>query len=89
MNYAEYEPEKNDQLSRGVGISVALHAIVLLIFTVKAVFFTPESIDFSQAVRVDMVGLPDKIEPKTLPPAVKEEAKPALPEKKEEKPVEQ
>ncbi|MNK93011.1 hypothetical protein D3C87_1131540 [compost metagenome] len=55
-------------------------------FTLKAVFFTPEAIDFTQAVRVDMVGLPDKVEPTTLPPAAsapKEESKPAV-----EKPAE-
>lgn len=86
MNYAEYEPQNNEPLPRGLGISLALHAAVILIFTVKAVFFTPESIDFSQAVRVDMVALPDKIDPKTLPAPAKEEAKPALPEK--EKPQE-
>ncbi|KYG60692.1 cell envelope integrity protein TolA [Bdellovibrio bacteriovorus] len=90
MNYLEEEKQQDDQLSRGIGISIALHAAIISVFTLKAVFFTPEPIDFSQAVRVDMVGLPDKVEPKTLPAPAKEEAKAALPEKNqaEEKTVE-
>lgn len=89
----EFEKERptseEEKLSRGIGVSFAIHGIILLLFTVKAVFFTPEQIDFSQAVRIDMVGLPDKEPPKPAAPAKKEEAKPALPDKPpEEKPVE-
>ncbi len=87
MKNQEQTPIKEDeQLSRGLGVSFALHAFIFSVFTLKAVFFTPESIDFTQAVRVDIVGLPDKVEPKTLPPPAAEEAKPALPQK--EKPLE-
>lgn len=94
MNQLEEIPKQDneDQLSRGIGVSFALHALLISFFTLKAVFFTPESIDFTQAVRVDMVGLPDKIDPKELPPAAtKEEAKapePKKPEPKVEKPAE-
>nr|WP_295902477.1 TonB family protein [uncultured Bdellovibrio sp.] len=90
MNYLEQEIPQNDQLSRGIGISFAIHALIISFFTLKTVFFTPEQIDFTQAVRVDMVGLPDKVEPKTLPAPTKEEAKAALPDKEiaKEKPVE-
>lgn len=92
MNYSlEQEPQNDEQVTRGIGISFALHALVISIFTLKTVFFDPEPIDFSQAVRVDMVGLPDKTEPKdlTVPPA-QENPKPALPEKEpvKEKPAE-
>ncbi|QDK36234.1 energy transducer TonB [Bdellovibrio sp. NC01] len=85
----EIEQQNDEKLSRGIGISFALHAVILSIFALKAAFFTPEQIDFSQAVRVDMVGLPDKLD-KTPPAASKEEAKPALPDKNPpaEKPVE-
>ena len=73
-----------EELPRGLVVSFILHALLLSFFTLKAVFFTPEAIDYSAAIRVDMVGLPDKIQ--TLPePAAKEEAKPALPEKQKEK----
>lgn len=86
MNYLEeQQPQEKDQFSRGVGVSFALHAILLSFFTLKAVFFTPEQIDFSQAVRVDMVGLPDK-EAKLPPAVVKENPKPAPVEKAPEKP---
>lgn len=78
MSAAEENSQQNDEsLKNGLGVSFILHAILLSFFTLKAVFFTPESIDFSQAVRVDMVGLPDKTTPKEMPPAHKEEAKPA------------
>lgn len=83
----EREPNREEErLSRGLGVSFVVHGVILLLFTVKAVFFTPEQIDFSQAVRVDMVALPDKAPAKLEPP--KPEAKPQLPDKPEEKPVE-
>lgn len=88
MNYLEeQESQSDDQVKRGLGISFALHALIISVFTLKTVFFDPEPIDFSQAVRVDMVGLPDKVDPKDLaaPPA-KENPKPALPEKDPEPP---
>lgn len=92
MNYIEeHEQQNNDeQVTRGIGISFALHALVISIFTLKTVFFTPETIDFTQAVRVDMVGLPDKTPPKDLAAPAKENPKPALPAKEElkEKPAE-
>lgn len=82
MNHLEKNSTPEDeQLKRGLGVSFALHAFIFSVFTLKAVFFTPESIDFTQAVRVDIVGLPDKIEPQALPPPAAEQAKPALPEK--------
>lgn len=82
MNQLENTPNREEeQISRGLGISFALHALILSFFTLKAVFFTPETKDFTQAVRVDIVGLPDKVQPQTLPPPAAEEAKPALPQK--------
>jgi colicin import membrane protein len=49
-------------------ISLIVHIVLLAFFTVDAVFFTDEPIAFDQAIRVDMVGLPDKI-PAKAPPA--------------------
>ena len=72
----ESNNNESEDLPRGLVVSFVLHALLLSFFTLKAVFFTPEAIDYSAAIRVDMVGLPDKIQ--TLPePAAKEEAKPA------------
>lgn len=89
MNNLEQNPSTQDEtLFRGLGVSFAIHALILSLFTLKTVFFPSEKIDFSQAVRVDMVGLPDKVQPDALPPAkVKEEAKPALPTKETPKPA--
>lgn len=94
MTELENETEQqNEQFTRGIGVSFALHALLLSFFTLKAVFFTPEQIDFTQAVRVDMVGLPDKVDPKTLPAPseAKENPKPVPTPKAEpvvEKPAE-
>jgi colicin import membrane protein len=77
--------QQDDQFNRGIGVSFAIHAVLISFFTLKAVFFTPEAIDFTQAIRVDMVGLPDKVEPKDL--TSETSAKPALPPKEEPKPV--
>lgn len=85
MNYIEQATSKDDQIMRGLGISLAIHALIASFITLKTVFFEAESIDFSQAVRVDIVGLPEKVDPKTLLPPAKEEAKSenTLPEKTE------
>lgn len=85
MNYLEQDQPNDEQVLRGIGISIAVHALILSFFTLKAVFFTPEPIDFSQAVRVDIVGLPEKVDPKDLLPPAQEEAKPTLPDKETEK----
>lgn len=90
MNELENEVEQqNEQFTRGIGVSFALHALLISFFTLKAVFFTPEQIDFTQAVRVDMVGLPDKVDPKTLPAPseAKENPKPAPTPKAEPSPI--
>jgi len=85
VNTEELElEENNDELPRGLVVSFVLHAVLISFFTLKAVFFTPEAIDYSAAIRVDMVGLPDKLD--SLPEApAKAEAKPTLPEKPAEK----
>lgn len=82
MNEIDQETEKNDNLSSGIAVSFAIHAIIISFFTLKAVFFQAESIDFSQAVRVDMVALPDKITNELPPAPPKPKSKPQLPEKK-------
>lgn len=92
MNELEQEhQQQEEQFNRGIGVSFVLHAVLISFFTLKAVFFTPEAIDFTQAVRVDMVGLPDKVDLNTPPPpsTAKENPKPAKEEPKAvEKPAE-
>jgi colicin import membrane protein len=84
----DLEPEDNDELPRGLVVSFVVHAVIISFFTLKAVFLTPESIDYSAAIRVDIVGLPDKVKPEDVAPpaATKEEAKTALPDKPEKTP---
>ncbi|MBC7743405.1 MAG: TonB family protein [Bdellovibrionaceae bacterium] len=67
-----------------------LHAFVLSFFVLKVAFFNEPVLDLSQAIRVDMVGLPDKVDANRLPPKAEEilKEKPKLPDKVEEKPIE-
>src|SRR6266404_5073659 len=63
-----------------ISISIAIHIAALLFFGVKASLFPTEALDLDSAIRVDMVGLPDKIaklpEVKPLPqPMTKPEEK--------------
>ena len=79
----------DDGFSRYIGVSVALHLFVLAVLTVRAVFYPNEPMMLERAIRVDMVGLPEKKQ--TLPPEVKEIIKEAPPPPKqveEVKPVE-
>ena len=45
--------------------SLAAHVSVFLFFTLKTLFLPSEKIDYSTAVRVDIVALPDKLSPDT------------------------
>jgi colicin import membrane protein len=66
----------------GVWYSVALHFFILSVLILQNVFFEGEKIDYQSAIRVDIVGLPDKLTPEASIPAAAEETKPApAPEK--------
>ena len=56
-----------DSFPRYVGLSVLLHIFVLVFFTVRMVFFPAEPIRIENAIRVDVVDLPDKVA--ATPPA--------------------
>lgn len=78
-----------EPMSNAVILSIAAHLLVLSFFIVKAVFLPDESLDYESAIRVDIVGLPEKYDPDKkiapLPPpeppkpeqAKEEKAKPA------------
>jgi colicin import membrane protein len=53
--------ETQDEFSRGVILSLTLHLGIILFFVIKGFIFKDEVIDYSQAIRVDIVGLPEKI----------------------------
>jgi colicin import membrane protein len=84
-----YNPDAD--LSKGLKVSIGLHAALFLTFTLRAIFFpSAEPIAYQSAIRVDMVGLPDKIDASQPLPPKKQEAKPepkaAEPPKPEVKP---
>lgn len=46
--------------------SLIAHVSIAVVFGVKAAFFQSEPIDYSAAVRVDIVALPDKLDPNNV-----------------------
>lgn len=84
MNQLEDRIDRQEEsINKALGVSLVFHAVLFLVFAIKAIFFAPEKIDFSAAVRVDIVALPDKVDTTVAPPAPKapeakktEEAKP-------------
>ncbi len=57
------------ELGTGVKWSLGIHLAVVLFLLVKTYFISSETIDYESAIRVDIVGLPDKLDPKKLAPA--------------------
>lgn len=80
----------DDRFMRHVGVSLALHITVVLVFTLK-IFLFPDDLNLEQpALKVNLVALPDKIQ--ELPPLSKAElpqpAAPTVPKKAEHKKAE-
>lgn len=75
-------------LSRGTIFSLIAHASIILFMVVKVSFFSKPRLDLSEAIRVDMVGLPEKYNPaqksNDLPEKIEQAAKPVAEEKKPE-----
>jgi colicin import membrane protein len=73
--------------------SLAVHVFIFLFFSVKAFLIPSEKIDYSSAVRVDIVALPDKLSPdaqlapkeETLAKKDKVDSKPKAESKSEKK----
>ncbi|MEM7647063.1 MAG: TonB C-terminal domain-containing protein [Pseudomonadota bacterium] len=51
---------EKDSFSRFVAISVAFHVAVLVLLTVKVLFFPSQAPEHKSAVRIDVVALPEK-----------------------------
>lgn len=68
MDTKSIDPFHPESLKSPLRISFLVHIVLLIFFTVDAVFFTDAPIAFDKAIRVDIVGLPDKI-PSQAPPA--------------------
>jgi colicin import membrane protein len=67
-------------LSRSLGISLGAHLLVGAVLTLKAFLFPSEPLRIESAIRVDIVGLPDKSpQLPTAPPPPQAEAPPPPP----------
>lgn len=59
----------NDSLNRSIYISLAAHMGLLAVFFLKMTFFPVEPIQIKRSMRVDLVGMPDKVMPTKPTPA--------------------
>lgn len=82
-----------ENFSQNLGLSLLAHALIVAAFSIKFVFFPTEPLIFESAVRVDMVGLPEKtqhlpppMEPDSTKP-VEKQAEKTPPPKPEEKAI--
>jgi len=79
-------------LNRGFYISLIAHASLILFMIIKVSLFTKPEINLSEAIRVDMVGLPEKYNPAQkstdLPEKIEKPVEPVVEEKKPEPKVE-
>jgi colicin import membrane protein len=60
---------ENQSLKRYVKFSLIFHVGLFLALTIQATFFSEAPIPFEKAVRVDIVGLPDKVQPPAPAPS--------------------
>ena len=80
------QDEQDKKFNQGIVVSFSVHAIAASILILQIVFFSHPSIDISHAIRVDMVGLPEKLKANQMPAKVEEILKEKAPVV-EEKPV--
>lgn len=67
-------PNLEPDIKKMVFVSLAFHAAVILMFTVKMAFFPSDIPKYERAIRVDLIGLPDKRSPDKPLVAAKPEA---------------
>ncbi len=91
-NIFESDDQNNrtTKFSQGIVVSVVVHLLVITIYVIQVTFFSQPVFDLSQAVRVDMIALPDKLDTKEMPQKIQDilkekpaEVKPVEPEEKE------
>lgn len=77
-------------VNRGLYISIIAHASLIIFMIIKVSFFTKPQLNLSEAIRVDMVGLPEKYNPgqksNDLPEKIEKQAEPVVEAKPEPKP---
>ncbi len=85
MNQKELGPEQ-PSLRRYVKISVIAHGLLFLALTVQSTFFSEAPLPLEKAIRVDIVGLPDKIQEESPAPIAEQPAPEVEQPQKEEAP---
>jgi len=58
--------DENRVFKNSLKYSAGLHVFIFLFFTIKAFLIPDEAINYSSAVRVDIVALPDKLDPSQI-----------------------
>jgi colicin import membrane protein len=58
--------DENRVFKNSLKYSAGLHIFILLFFTIKAFLIPDDAINYSSAVRVDIVALPDKLDPSQI-----------------------
>lgn len=64
------------KLGESFGLAILFHGVIVVLFTVKLIFFPDMPLSLDSAIRVDVVGLPDKVhdlnppQPETKPKEV-------------------
>lgn len=77
MNTSAALPRRPDEFSKGVWVSIAVHAALFAILLVKSVFLSTEPVVIQNAIRVDIADkLPDKIDKNAPLPAPPDVSKP-------------
>lgn len=66
------ESEQNKKFNQGIVVSFAVHAILASVLILQVVFFSQPTINISQSIRVDMVALPDKLQPNQMPAKIEQ-----------------
>lgn len=73
---------QDESLKKYVIGSVVFHACVVAFFSIKAVFFSGQPIDYQAAIKVDLIALPDRTDPNLIEDSIPtKEEKPAQTEK--------
>ena len=73
---------QDESLKKYVIGSVVFHVCVVAFFSIKAVFFSGQPIDYQAAIKVDLIALPDKADPNLIEASIPtKEEKPLKTEK--------
>ena len=71
---------EDQTFSRYITMSVVAHVLLVIFFALKGAFYTSDEIIIQKAIHVDIIGLPDKMEPEQVAEAIKESQSTTKPE---------